>query len=389
MMGGISTNLSLMETHLAPILSSIESLEYSNEFLDWFFSYTSGRPFEYMLKYFYQDWSGSEDFVTVKDLVTKALIEECGHSIDSVAVLGCGACGLLYHIARHTRNAYGIDLALPTLLSAKSLIEGHGMTFNLPDAAWQSIRIEAPQPITNVRLISADVTRLPFDDQTISVVVTQFLLDLVGDIDRFASEISRVLDENGLWINFSVPISVPGDPVEFGVRSPKEMEPLLEKLGFSVVLSERKRFKLWNFSSIYDGGLIADHECHFFVVRKSKNSLSENRDIFSDYFLGGNRAIWETVPRIIGRREISIIKRQMFNTGYVAESIQVNVKSEWLPIEKINADLLELILGNMDGSQTVSNIYEKVIASGAMLSEDDFIEFILAMIVYYSLIDIS
>lgn len=389
MIEGVSTNLRLMEQSLAPVARHIQPLHMSGGFSDWFFSYASGRTFEYMLRYFYQDWLEPDDFLEVKDLIVKLLVEENRVSLDSIAVLGCGACGLLYHIAPYAKTAYGLDLALATLMAAKSLLEGQDMVFALPDAEWKTVQITAPEPSPNIRFISADITRLPFDDHSLSVVVTQFMLDLVGDPASFASEVWRVLKEDGLWINFSSPVAIPGDPPDLGPRLPDEMAALLESLGFSVIASERKRFKLWNFTKINNGGPITDYDCHFFVIRKSARPAPVGKDGFSRYFMDLDQAILDAVPQVIDSHKVSIIVKNAYSAGQVEETRQINVKSKWLPLPSAYAGLIEAILANIDGRKTIRDIHNHLVAGGTPLKEEELVEFFLAMTVYYSVLKLS
>ncbi|MGH8498774.1 MAG: methyltransferase domain-containing protein, partial [Methylococcales bacterium] len=77
-----------------------------------------------------------------------------------------------------------------------------------------AVQIEKHKPKSNIQLVAANVTTLPFGNQTLSVVVTQFFLDLLGNIESFSGEINRVLKKDGIWINFSKPVAAPGDPLE-------------------------------------------------------------------------------------------------------------------------------------------------------------------------------
>ncbi|MGH8558935.1 MAG: hypothetical protein ACRESZ_16075 [Methylococcales bacterium] len=69
--------------------------------------------------------------------------------------------------------------------------------------------------------------------------------------------------------------------------------------------------KQWDHSKIQDGGDIADHESHFFVVRKVKETaVADSNDIFVKYFLMNDQSIWNRIPRIVDARQVSILRKK-------------------------------------------------------------------------------
>ncbi|MGH8497995.1 MAG: class I SAM-dependent methyltransferase [Methylococcales bacterium] len=389
MLDGMLTNLSLMEKHFALIDNYIRSHERTHDFSSWFFGYTPADGYIKMLPFFFQDWYASDDFTAVKNLISETLVEACGNPVEAIAVLGCGACGLLYHLADYARIAYGVDLGIPTLFAARQLINGQEMTFHLTDGDWSAVRLEKHKAKSNIQLIAADVATLPFGNRTLSVVVTQFLLDLIGDVESFAGEIGRVLKKDGIWINFSKPVAAPGDPPAMGKRTPEEMLPFLENLGFTGIICERNRLKQFSFKGIYGGGDVVDHECHFFVVRKLREIESNSNDIFVNYFLNGDRAIWDRIPRLVAGRQVSINSRKTFSTGDLDESSEIKVVGVSLPTMDSYAKVVEMVLSGVDGQRSLGNVYKQVEPTGAFRDEDEFIEFIHALAVSYYIIDIS
>ncbi len=175
---GMASNLDVLEKSCQPIMDFLQNCSGQDNTLAWG-SVRSGFSFHDMLPYFYQDWFGTHDFADVKNLFGKTITEHCKDR-ESVAVLGAGACGLLHSIADNFQVSYGVDLSLPTLLTAKQFIEGEPLTYHLQKADWQKVELTPPESTTkNIRYIASDVMNMPFKSASLSVVVTQYMLDIV------------------------------------------------------------------------------------------------------------------------------------------------------------------------------------------------------------------
>lgn len=178
MLQGMQGNLQLMERHCKPILDHLRNQKYEPGNIDWFFAMDSGRSYHYMLRYLYQDWYGEKYFIQVKNLIMDAVSAYCDDN-ESVSVLGCGAGGLLYHLANRFSVSYGLDLAIPTLMTARQLFRGEDITIYLEAAEWKKIHLKAPQKATGqINLAACNVMHLPFEDSSQSVIVTQYMMDL-------------------------------------------------------------------------------------------------------------------------------------------------------------------------------------------------------------------
>jgi SAM-dependent methyltransferase len=242
---GTLANLDLVQAHAGPLTPQPGSdPDEDLGILDWVACQASGWSIHRLLPYFHQDWCGTPQFEEVRSLVVDAWRRH-GNGAGGIAVLGAGACGLVHALAKEAGPVYGVDLCLPALLLARTLLSGNALDVALEGAEWRSVHVPPPPPAAHrMALLQANVNALPFANGALSVVVTQYLMDLVSSPLWLCAELQRVLRPGGLWINFSNPFSVPGEPIELDRPGLAEVRELLATSGFEVLEAERREFAL-------------------------------------------------------------------------------------------------------------------------------------------------
>ncbi|MDX8128461.1 methyltransferase domain-containing protein [Methylomonas sp. OY6] len=384
---GIDGNIRVLEKSCQPIMDFLQNRTRQDNALAWS-SVKSGFTFHDMLPYFYQDWFGTPDFSEVRKLFAKTLDEHCKDR-ESVAVLGAGACGLLYNISDNFQVSYGVDLSLPTLLSAKMLIEGEALTFHLQTADWHYIELASPKPTENdIRYIVSDVMNMPFESASLSVVITQYMLDIASNPKRLSEEIFRVLKPDGMWINFSNPFRVLGDPVELGWRKLNELPDFFKKMGFEPVSMEIEHFTLLNVEKICNETGNTKQLVHFLTLRKSQDipDFSKNEKSIQRFFKQ-NDNIWHEIPEIVKGRELDFVRRRSFDElGRVRESLEISLAGHFFSIPSNFAMLLETIFECINGNNSLREIFAVLQQNNIGLSEVEFLQLIYTLNIQHYLI---
>lgn len=386
--GAIEHDLGLMRGVYAPIEARAVDVPIEDDFIAWA-SIQTGLSLHDMFIYFYQDWYGTADFRQVKACCEAALVE---HARDraSVAVLGAGACGLAHACGASFAETYAVDLSLPTLLLAQRFMAGEKLSVHLKQANFRRADLEPPDPLPQpVRCVVANVTNLPFADASLSVVITQCLLDIVDNPLQLAEEIQRVLRPGGLWLNFSHAFDAPGDPIELSPRKLDEIMEVLSPLGFAAAFLQRKRFVMLNPSALDPEPPRTDEEVHFFGLRKdaalpARAPFRELRTRFRD----GDPTLWDARPAPVPGKEVSLGQRRSFGEGGTAVRSELRVGPYPMPIPADYAELLAGLLGQMDGRHTLRQIHTALCAQGAELTPAAFFDLIYGLSVERYLIDL-
>ncbi|MDD5275191.1 MAG: class I SAM-dependent methyltransferase [Methylovulum sp.] len=347
----------------------------------------SGYTGDHMLPYFYQDWCGVADYEAVKNLICQTATAHCQDK-GNAAVLGAGACGLLYSVANHFQKSYGVDLSLPGLLMAKTLIEGTPLSFQLKEADWQEVTVAPPTSAANdIQFITADVMALPFKSGTLSLVITQYLLDIVSNAELFSQEIYRVLKPSGVWINFSKPFSVQ-EPAELGRYRLAELPDYFNKLGFVVEDMSCQRFTPFNLATIDAETDNVDDVVHFFTLRKSAALMQIPEPKPISRFFTKNAAVWHEIPRIVEGRGVGFFQKRPLNDQLQGELWWLNVMGKFIAVPAEMALLLESLFALMDGERTLTAVFSIFQDQGVALTEAQFLILIYCLNRQYALIDL-
>jgi SAM-dependent methyltransferase len=391
MLHGVTQNLRLIGTFIKPIEDYLsKSKKQASTLIDWALAQNVGSAPQTMLPFFYQDWARTRDFEEAESLILSGLVE---HRPDdkTIAILGAGACGLVSSTARHFRVVYGVDLSVPTLLIAQAVLRGHTIEVYVANAGWRCAQLTPPSQAQNeIRLIAADVGTLPFAKESLSAVVTQYLMDIAGDPLGVADEIQRVLKPGGIWVNFSNPFRIPGELPELGPPEPSELQELLAPLGLDIVKVQRTRFTLQNLDQIYSGGHRNAQEVHFFIARKparSGRAAPENR--FQVWNRRDEASWWQLVPRIVPGREIQIIRKQVFGPGGRDDRIEIGLNSVSFGISGEHTAFVEALFGQIDGQHTLRQVFGILASQGIAVSETEFRELVYSLLKQYCVITLS
>ena len=89
-------------------------------------------PFALLLPYVYRDWGGTEEAELAASLFRSAIAVHARDASGSLAVLGCGAGGLVYRLSDLFPASFGVDISIPGLLFARHLTEGGELSLALP-----------------------------------------------------------------------------------------------------------------------------------------------------------------------------------------------------------------------------------------------------------------
>src|SRR5262245_34890851 len=139
---GLSLSVELMEEVMQPVTdylerSDIEPFAPS----DWLFAREIGYKFWEALPNFYADWACTAEVKFAEALIVNGLLQHRPDE-DKVAVLGAGGCGIAKSSAAHFACTYAVDLSIPSLLLAQSLLHGKSVDIYCKCANWQPIHLE-------------------------------------------------------------------------------------------------------------------------------------------------------------------------------------------------------------------------------------------------------
>jgi hypothetical protein len=212
-------------------------------------------------------------------------------------------------------------------------------------------------------------------------------MDIVGDPLGVASEIQRVLQPNGIWVNFSNPFKLPGDPPEFPLPEPSELAALLEPRGLEMIEAERRRFTLLNLDAIYAGGHRNAQEIHFFVARKhSQRMASAKRFQIWDKL---DPSWWQLIPRIIPGREIQLIHKKAFGPDGTEEHTEIGLNAVTFSVTREHTAFVQALFSHIDGKHSLRDILNSLISQGIAMSETEFRELIYCLLNQYCVISLD
>ncbi|MDB6008730.1 MAG: hypothetical protein JWL65_980 [Gammaproteobacteria bacterium] len=381
---GMAANCALVGDHMKAAERLLQGPAAAPGLLDTISNCGGGWSVDAMFPYFYQDWGATGEFEKVKTLTLAALRRHRPDS-DAVAILGAGACGLVKTVAAEFDHTYGIDLSVPTLLIARSVLSGRPIVVHLENAEWSRVQVRSSEPAKqNIRLIAADVANLPMPDRTLSAVVTQYLMDIVGNPSRVAREIHRVLKPGGVWVNFSLPMRTTIVPQEFGCFGLAEMPGFLGSVGFQLLESREERFSLLNLEKISKAATTVAHSVHFFTARRQLDVTASNGNNCHGIAVRDDDAWWRSVPRFTSGRTAEIasvveycsdLRKRRFDVSFGL--VRLPASEGTIPRYALDADdanRLNAFLGLIDGTRTNREIYHTLLAQGVRFSGADFRE---------------
>lgn len=265
-----------------------------------------GYDFDLLLAYLYQDWAGDKAFSAVRERILQA-IEHYPERRRSALVLGSGTGGVVHALADVYPHVSAVDLSMTAHLLAQRMLDSREelaiflfkrMVAIASQNGCVDVRLAPPHRAAgSIQMLCADASRLPQVSGETSLVVTQYLLDLVPDPERIVREIHRVLEEDGLWINFGLPFGRTGEETTVGSRDQHELGEFFREHGFDVREMDRGAFNLLDRTAVLpDSTLVIDHPL-FFVARKIPGgSEPAHSQLFFDFFSGRNDAVLSKVP---------------------------------------------------------------------------------------------
>ena len=366
---GMRANLRLTSDYMEPVLDYLSAAGSATPHLnDWISSRNAGWAPQEMLPYFVQDWLPSRDFRRISALIVDALVTYRPDA-ETLAVLGAGACGLVNECAPQFNEVHAIEMSVPTMFIAQGVLAGDCIEVHLSSAGWRGAKVHgAKSPIRNIKLAVADANCLPFEPGSLSAVVTQYLMDIVANPLGVAAEIAAALKPGGIWVNFSIPFPLPGEPKEISRPALEDLPSLLHPLHFQLISGRRDRFTLLDPTEIDAGAACMNDEVYFFVARKTQahGGSPTNRE---------KRFNWQSVPRSVPGREVNVIRRSVPTSAQPSEQLEISVgSSQAFTVGADEADLVSDILSLFDGKRTVQEIFDALQATRYRLNPADFKE---------------
>jgi SAM-dependent methyltransferase/uncharacterized protein YbaR (Trm112 family) len=377
-LSGKSMNIDLVETHMSSCRDFMKGMQYKPKFSDLPYQLLCGWEPTAMLPYFYQDWGNTEQLDRVAEMF-KSAVDKYATSRSHAVVIGSGAGGLLKRLSNNFETTYGVELSLPIHLIAKSMIEGNTIEYNLearPGSLERtniSIKSRAEKKPTDIKYVAADAFNLPFPSNSVSVVVTQYITDIISAPAKLAKEIHRVLESGGIWIDLSLPFRVPSDPKLLPNRTHEEAGAFLEDNGFKVVSMDRQRYINCNTAPAIQWGGQIQHTPIFFTGRKMNKENCNTDDYFANWYKSGDPGIWELCPQLVDGREITILRGKTLSKRdkkSAMSAIQIKGLNKLFSLTPALVQGLETILELMDGTNPIRKIHNSI-----DIPEDELLRF--------------
>ena len=231
----------------------------------------SGWTIDALLPYLLRDWTSTPELEAISTRIGAALKQVFPEpSGTSVVFAACGAGGLLAEIPPGFERVLGFDLTFPVLRAARHLLDGNSLDLAMARAIKQTGHItlrrrEGRTSSPNVELVAMDALDTAFADGSIGCVVTSFLIDLFPEPRRLASEIHRILCDNGIWINYG-----PSGPLQALLRFDQtESAAFLDAAGFTVIGAEAYRTTYLDLSRECPSWSFQNHVCYLSSARKA------------------------------------------------------------------------------------------------------------------------
>lgn len=387
MVRGTEKNLEVLRTYMAPVARYLSDRpRRPASALDWIAAHTGGWDAQAMLPYFYQDWRPTPSARKAAALIADTLVTDRPDA-QALAVLGAGACGVLHEVRDHFDTVYGIDLSIPTILLAKGVLSGDSIVLHFRQTHWRPVPVAGPpSAAARTRLVVADAAALPFDDASLSAVVTQYLLDVVGNPLAVATEISRVLKRGGLWINFSTPFSLPHEPAWVDPPGLDELPRVLEPFGFELNVRERRHFTLLDLTGIDPATSKVVEDVFFFAARRTAQGDPRGTGAsFSPRSTG--EGSWNRIPTLLPGRQVHLVRRTAYTHPDRSQRMEIGVGKRVAPVSPESLSIVDALLSETDGRHTAREIFNRLTAAGWTMSAGEFLELLACLCWHHGVLD--
>jgi SAM-dependent methyltransferase len=231
----------------------------------------SGWTVDALLPYLLRDWTSTPELEAISARIGAALKQVVPEpSGASVVFAACGAGGLLAEIPPEFERVLGFDLTFPVLRAARHLIDGNSLDLAMARVINKTGHItlrrrEGRPSSPHVELVAMDALDTAFADGSVACVVTAFLIDLIPEPRKLASEIRRILCEKGVWINYG-----PSGPMQAFLRFDQpESTAFLDSAGFTVIGAEAYRTTYLDLSRDCPSWSFQNHVCYLTTARKT------------------------------------------------------------------------------------------------------------------------
>jgi SAM-dependent methyltransferase len=231
----------------------------------------SGWTVDALLPYLLRDWTSTPELEAIGARIGNALKRVFPEPLGtSVVFAACGAGGLLAEIPPGFERVLGFDLTFPVLRAARHLLDGNSVDLAMARAIKQTGHItlrrrEGRPSSPKVELVAMDALDTAFADGSVACVVTSFLIDLFPEPRRLASEIHRILCDDGVWINYG-----PSGPLQAFFRfDQRESAAFLDAAGFTVIGAEAYRTTYLDLSRECPSWSFQNHVCYLTTARKT------------------------------------------------------------------------------------------------------------------------
>jgi SAM-dependent methyltransferase len=236
----------------------------------------------YMVSFAYmiRDWAGLEGGESEIKAITQQLVRSINQKFEEIdrsvpmLFLGAGMGRIASEVsAQIGTKVFAVDnsLTMAHLFGKISRQDVRFFEINLKNAMGASdIVVEHSASMTvlknrpsNVQFLIGDATQLPFDNQSISCVVSVFFTDVVP-LPMLIKELKRVLKPGGLFIHFG-PLEYHHEDVRF-MYSLEEILSIFENQGFATTSPKNFTLPHCRTSST---GLFKTYRCWLFEAEKN------------------------------------------------------------------------------------------------------------------------
>ncbi|NUM58006.1 MAG: hypothetical protein HUU56_05200, partial [Bdellovibrionaceae bacterium] len=197
---------------------------------------------ENIFRDFGDDTSSNENELSLE--ICKKLFKNLPQPIESMAVLGVGACRLALdlHLNLSIQKTLAIDFNPLLLMIALKMMSGKNLKLyeissfplSLDDVCRERIlSYQHYKKISGFFPILADFQHLPLKNETLDVVLTPWIIDILPlSFNQVSAIINRVLKKGGFWINHGPLGFMHADPLE--QLTSQEIKEKLSQNGFEV-----------------------------------------------------------------------------------------------------------------------------------------------------------